>query len=195
MASMALRLLNLRRRRKSGGPSKRILKWWSKQKSAINFAIFLRAPLYFSYGEVQRSNRELAAVVKAVRQIARPDDTIIVGFDSHFLGYRHAGYYLPDYLTIQYPEVPLASTTGVFAMRNQDTRLLSRLSIGSFRSFILFPLPSSDDEYREYMQQVRARFPPGELRSTALNGHEFLTGPVSALRVLFPHALLLENER
>jgi hypothetical protein len=161
--------------------------------AAINFAIFLRAPLYFSYREVQRSEQELAAAVQAVRQIARPEETVIVGFDSHFLGYRHAGYYLPEFLTIQFPEVPLASTTGVFAMRRQDTRLVSRLSLGSFRSFLLFPLPSSDKEYREYMQHVRARFPPGELHVTTWNGREFLTGPVSALHVLFPHALLLEN--
>jgi hypothetical protein len=161
--------------------------------AAMNVAIFLRAPLYFSYREVQRSEQELAAAVQAVRQIATPQETVIVGFDSHFLGYRHAGYYLPEYLTIQYPEVPLASTTGVFAMRHQDTRLISRLSIGSFRSFILFPLPSSDKEYREYMQHVRARFPPGELHVTTLNGQEFLTGPVSALHVLFPHALVPEN--
>ena len=92
--------------------------------AAINCAIFFRAPLYFSYREVRRSQQELAAVVDAVRQIARPDETIIVGFDSHFLGYRHAGYYLPEYLTIQFPEVPLASTTGVFVMRHQDTRLV-----------------------------------------------------------------------
>jgi hypothetical protein len=161
--------------------------------AAMNFAIFFRAPLYFSYREVQRSEQELDAAVKAIRQIADPGDTVIVGFDSHFLGYRHAGYYLPEFLTIQYPEVPLSSTTGVFAMRRQDTRLIQRLPIGSFRSFLLFPLPSSDNEYREYMQHIRARFPAGELRITVLNGREFLTGPVSALHVLFPHALLVEN--
>jgi hypothetical protein len=78
-------------------------------------------------------------------------------------------------------------------MLHQDTRLVSRVSIGSFRNFLLFPLPSSDSEYREYMQHVRARFPPGELHVTDWNGLELLTGPVSALQVLFPHALLLEN--
>lgn len=159
--------------------------------AAINFAIFLRAPLYFSYREVLRSEQELATAVKAIRQIAAPQDTVIVGFDSHFLGYRHAGYYLPEYLTIQFPEVPLASTTGVFAMRYQDTRLVSRLSVGSFRNFLLFPLPSSDNEYRDYMQQVRARFPLYELHATVLNGDEFLTGPVSALPVLFPNTIVV----
>ena len=112
-----------------------------------------------------------------------------MGFDSHFLGYRHAGYYLPEYLTVQFPEVPLASTTGVFAMQDGDTRLVSHLSVASFRNFILFPLPSSDSEYREYMQHVRARFPPGELHEIAQNGSVFLTGPISALHLLFPNAI------
>jgi hypothetical protein len=155
----------------------------------INCAIFLRAPLYFSYREVYRSRQELTSVLAAVRQIARPQETILVGFDSHFLGYRHAGYYLPEYLTIQFPEVPLGSATGVFTMRHQDTRLVSRLSVGSFRDFLLFPLPASGREYREYIQQVRERFPAGTLRVTPQNGFQFLTGPVSALRVLFPNAL------
>ncbi|MCU1337819.1 MAG: hypothetical protein JWO19_3400 [Bryobacterales bacterium] len=157
--------------------------------AAINFAIFFRAPLYFSYEEVRRSQQELTATVASVRQIARPRETLIVGFDSHFLGYRHAGYYLPEYMTMQFPEVPLASSTGVFVMQNQDTRLVSRVSVSSFRNFILFPLPSSDREYRQYLQGVRARFPPGTLRVTVQNGQEFLTGPVSALPVLFPNAL------
>jgi hypothetical protein len=162
--------------------------------AAVNFAIFFRAPLYFSYREVHRSQEELTAALASVRQIARPQETIVVGFDSHFLGYRHAGYYLPEYLTIQFPEVPLASSTGVFAMRHEDTRLVSRLRVDTFRDFILFPLPASDREYREYMQRVRARFPAGELHVIAQNGLEFLTGPVSALGVLFPNAITLQPD-
>jgi hypothetical protein len=157
--------------------------------AAVNCAIFLRAPLYFSYREVRRSERELAATVNAVRQIASPERTLVVGFDSHFLGYRHAGYYLPDYLILQYPEVPLASTTGVFAMRHRDTRVVSRLQIDSFRDFILFPLPSSDPEYLAYMQRVQARFAAGDLHVITSNGRELLTGPATALRVLFPNTI------
>ncbi len=157
--------------------------------AAVNCAIFLRAPLYCSYREVRRSERELAATVNAVRQIASPERTLVVGFDSHFLGYRHAGYYLPDYLILQYPEVPLASTTGVFVMRHRDTRVVSRLQIDSFRDFILFPLPSSDPEYLAYMQRVQARFAAGDLHVITSNGRELLTGPATALRVLFPNTI------
>ena len=161
--------------------------------AAIDVAIFLRAPLYFSYREVQRSQQELIAIQALVRQIARPQQTIVVGFDSHFLGYRHAGYYLPEYLTIQFPEVPFESGTGVFAMRNRNTSLVGHISLDSFRDFILFPLPSSDQEYREYMQRVYARFPAGTLRVIAMNGRELLTGPVSALRILFPNTIALAD--
>jgi len=159
--------------------------------AGINVAFFLRAPLYFSYREVQRSQQELTAALAAIRRIAQPDETVIVGFDSHFLGYRHAGYYLPEYLTIQFPEVPLASATGVFVMQQQDTRLVNRLRAGSFQDFVLFPLPSSGQEYREYLQQVRARYPAGALRVITHNGLDLVTGPASALPVLFPNALYL----
>jgi len=161
--------------------------------AAMNCAIFLRVPMYFSHAEVRRTQQQLFAALTAVRQIAHPRETIIVGFDSHFLGYRHAGYYLPEYLTIQFPEVPLASSTGLFVMQQDDTRLVSRLPVGSFRDFILFPLPSSDQEYGQYLQRVRARFPPGVLRATDQNGLELLTGPVSALHILFPNSIDLER--
>jgi hypothetical protein len=74
-------------------------------------------------------------------------------------------------------------------MQHSDTRLVSRLPVGTFRDFILFPLPSSDSEYREYMQRIRARFPAGELRVITQNGSELLTGPISALHLLFPNAI------
>jgi hypothetical protein len=73
-------------------------------------------------------------------------------------------------------------------MRNRDTRLTSRVDVGSDRYFVLFPLPSSDNEYREFMQHIRGRFPAGVLLVTVQNGIEILTGPISALHVLFPHA-------
>jgi hypothetical protein len=75
--------------------------------AAANTAIFVFAPVYCSYVSVRRFERELETVIRVLPQIASPRDTLIVGFDSHFLGYRHAGYYLPGYLTVQFPEVQL----------------------------------------------------------------------------------------
>lgn len=156
--------------------------------AAANTLIFLYAPLYCSYGAVRRFERELENVVECLPQIASPRDTLIVGFDSHFLGYRHAGYYLPDYLTVQFPEVPLASGTRVFAMQHRDTRLESALPVASLRNFVIFPLPLGDREYSEYVALVRRRFPPGALRTVVCGGHEFAIGPVADLRFLFPVA-------
>jgi hypothetical protein len=155
--------------------------------AAANILIFVRAPMYFSYREVRRSQQELTAVIAALQQIAQPQRTLIVGFDSHFLGYRHAGFYLPRYRTVQFPEVPLASGAGVFTMKDRQTTLVSHLSLDSFRDFIVFPLPSSGMEYGEYMKCFRARFAADGLGVTTLNGIEFVRGPLSALQSLFPH--------
>ena len=154
--------------------------------AAANTMIFLRAPVYCSYGEVRRFESELESIIIALPQLASPRDAMIVGFDSHFLGYRHAGFYLPDYLTVEFPEVRLVSGTRVFAMQHRDTRLEERLPVAPGRSFILFPLPLGDSEYRDYIAGVRKRFAAGELRTVMRGGHEFIMGPVADLPALFP---------
>jgi len=114
---------------------------------------------------------------------------MIIGMDSHFLGYRHAGYYLPGYLTAQYPEVRLAAGKRVFAMRNQDTDVVRVLETGSARNFVIFPLPSNQREYSDYMAGVRARLPAGDLRIVSRGDYEYATGPVEDLHFLFPDVL------
>jgi 4-amino-4-deoxy-L-arabinose transferase-like glycosyltransferase len=154
--------------------------------AAANAMVFIRAPVYCSYREVRRFEIELQNIVKVLPQIASPRETMIVGFDSHFLGYRHAGYYLPDYLTVQFPEVQLGSGKRVFAMQYQNTWLESSLPASSIRNFVIFPLPLGESEYSDYVALVRKRFPAGELRTIERGGHEFAIGPVADLGVLFP---------
>jgi hypothetical protein len=157
--------------------------------AAVNTMVFVCAPLYCSYGEVRRLEAELRNIIQVLPQIASPRETLIVGFDSHFLGYRHAGYYLPGYLTVQFPEVPLTSGKRVFAMQDRDTRLETGLPATPAREFILFPLPSGASEYSNYMALVQKRFPPGELRTVVRGGLAFAMGPVADLGVLFPGAV------
>jgi hypothetical protein len=154
--------------------------------AAANTMIFIFAPVYCSYGHVRRFESELGRIVSALPQVVSRD-ALIVGFDSHFLGYRHAGYYLPAYLTLQFPEVRTASGSGVFTMQNRDTRVLARLPDTSAREFVMFPLPAGDLEYSDYMALVRKRFPPGELRTVIKGGLAFTIGPVADLPLLFPH--------
>jgi hypothetical protein len=154
--------------------------------AAMNSAVFLHAPLYCSWSAVRAFEAELAAIQAALPQIAEPDSTLIVGFDAHFLGYRHAAYYFPDYFTVQYPEVPFPGGPRVFAVEHRSTRLLSRLPTERFSHFVLFPLPRGSGEYDEYVTRVRARFQPGALHNTVSGGREFITGSVFDLPALFP---------
>ena len=158
--------------------------------AAVNAAIFIFLPVYCSYGAERRFEAEIASITGALRQLASPRDAVIVGFDSHFLGYRHAGYYLPGYLTIQFPEVRLVSGTRMFTMQYRDTRVEARLPATSALEFIMFPLPLGDREYSDYLAAVRSRFPHGDLRTVVRGGHEFTMGPVADLRFLFPDACI-----
>jgi hypothetical protein len=156
--------------------------------AAVNSLIFLYAPVYCSWASVRHFEAELRSALAAVPQTASPADTLIVGFDSHFMGYRHAGYYLPAYVVAQYPEVRLVRGMRVFVMEHGDTRLADKLPLTGFRNFLLFPLPTDDAEYRDYVDKVRARFPKGALRTVAAGGHEFSVGAITDLALLFPVA-------
>lgn len=152
-----------------------------------NTAVFLFAPFYCSFREVRNFEAQLTDTVASLRRRFDPEQTLIVGFDSHFLGYRHAAYYLPEFLTVQYPAVPLRSGPRIFAVRGHRTELLSAVPASRFRQFVLFPLPSGR-EYKDYVDLQKARFPAGLLH-TAVGKPEFVTGTASDLGYLFHGAL------
>lgn len=154
--------------------------------ATLNTLIFIFAPVYCSYAAVLRFERELEGIMRTLPEVASPHNSVIVAFDSHFLGYRHAGYYFPDYLTVQFPEVQLASGKRVFAMQYRDTHLATGLPRTAARDFIMFPLPLEDGESNRYMESIRKRFPPGELRRIARGDEDFEVGAIEDLRVLFP---------
>jgi len=154
--------------------------------AALNSAIFLFAPVYCSYTSVRHFEAELTGVLGAIPRAASPADTLIVGFDSHFLGYRHAGYYLPAWYTAQYPQVRLTAGKRIFAMERGDTHLAATLPLTHFRNFLFFPLPSDDAEYAAYMDRIRGRFPKGALRTVEAGGREFTMGAAADLALLFP---------
>jgi hypothetical protein len=150
----------------------------------LNVLIFLRAPVYCSYNEVQKFERELGDVLALLPAVASPHETMILGFDSHFMGYRHAGYYLPDYVTVEYPAVRLASGPRIFTMRHRDTRLAAGLA-GGYKTFIIFPLPREGSGYRDYMAGIKSRFASSDLLDRSSQGRTFITGPISALATVF----------
>ena len=157
--------------------------------AAVNTLIFLASPFYCSYRSVRQFEVQLEGIRAVFPQLGTADDTLIVGFDSHFLGYRHAGYYLPGYLTVEYPEVKLGEGTRVFAMRHRDTRLYAELPLASCRRFVFFPLPGGDASYQQYLADVMRLFPGQSLRTVRIGGYDFITGPIASLPVLFPSAV------
>src|SRR6201999_3186076 len=103
-------------------------------------------PVYFSYRGVRTFEQELAQIRHELPEVSAPGETLIVGFDSHMLGYRHAGYYLDRYVTVQYPEVPLRQGKRIFSMSHRDTWLAQDLAVRDYSRFVLFPLPYGDAE-------------------------------------------------
>jgi 4-amino-4-deoxy-L-arabinose transferase-like glycosyltransferase len=151
----------------------------------INCAIFFSAPLYCSYKSVREFEADLTSVVQDLGGGLDPAKTLIVGFDAHFLGYRHAGYYLPRFVTVQYPEVSYPGGKRVFVMQERSTKVAQRLPIEHLERFVFFPLPKGD-EYATYLGTVQSKLPRGVLTTEVLGSRKVLTGPVSLLPMLFP---------
>ncbi len=154
---------------------------------AVNVLIFVAAPLYCSYGQVRRFEAELENITTALPEVGSSRDTLILSFDSHFNGFRHAGYYLPDYQTVEYPEAHLKEGPRIFSMYERDTHLLTALPVAPYTQFVLFPLPEGDS-YKAYIQKVIDRLPRKSLHTVKVGGHEFVTGKTSDLPLLFPEA-------
>ncbi|HUE01673.1 MAG TPA: glycosyltransferase family 39 protein [Bryobacteraceae bacterium] len=157
--------------------------------AVLNVAIFLFAPLYCSFQAVRHFEAELSRVTAAVRRTFKPQDTLIVGFDSHFLGYRHAAYYLPEFLSVEAPAVLRPGGQRIFAVYERKTTLTATIPVGRFRQFAIFPLPGGSDYYRAYMEKQQGLFPPGVLHSQG-SGPAFVTGPIASLKYLFPEKML-----
>lgn len=156
---------------------------------AVNVLIFVASPFYCSYLHVRQFEAELEAIKTALPQVASANDTLILSFDSHFNGFRHAGYYLPDYLTVEYPEAHLKEGPRIFSMYGRNTRLVTALPAGPYTSFVLFPLPGGDSN-RDYLQKVVDQLPGKSLRMVSAGGRRFVTGSISDLPILFPEATL-----
>ena len=168
---------------RSGRPVLRRAALWAGALG--NCAVFLAAPLYCTHRGVADFERDLISIRNDFLQHADPRTTLIVGFDSHFLGYRHAGYYLPDFVTVQYPEVTYPGGKRVFLMRGGDTQLVAQFSAARFTRFVFFPLPPGA-EYTAYVREVAAKLPQGAVERLHFGSQTVLAAPISALSQLFP---------
>jgi hypothetical protein len=158
--------------------------------AAVNLLIFIAFPAYCSYRSIRHFEAELDQVETAIPQLGPPSDLLIVSFDNHFLGYRHAGYYLPGYLTLEYPEARLLEGPRIFAMHNRDSFLLPGLPSTTCSRFVLFPLPNGNPDYVAYLQKVEKLLPAKDLTTVDLEGHQFVTAPIADLPLLYPKAVV-----
>jgi hypothetical protein len=149
---------------------------------ALNCAVFFLAPLYCTYRGIREFERDLNERVSTIRRRFDPSVTIILGFDSHFLGYRHAGYYLPEYITVEYPEVQYRDGKRVFVMQGGSTRLARSFPSNGIKMFAEFPLPGGDD-YSRLLGRVVSRLPQPPQVDLRV---PYASGPVAALAALFP---------
>ncbi|HUK14876.1 MAG TPA: DUF2723 domain-containing protein [Bryobacteraceae bacterium] len=180
--------------------------WWAQHRAhkafksvllvsaaLLNTSVFLFAPFYCSFRSVRQFEAELTRTTRALRSRFDPADTMIVGFDSHFLGYRHAAYYLPEFLAVEYPAVSQSEGKRIFAVHERRTELLTAIPASRFRQFVFLPLPTGR-QYREYEERQQARFPAGVLSS---QGHDpvFTSGAIASLRHLFPSEMLSHGQQ
>ena len=167
-------------------PNRRGLRWAAAVAGiGINCLIFLRAPLYCTYRSVNELERDLASGRHALEAAVDPATTLIVGFDSHFLGYRHAGYYLPQFVTLQYPEMSYKDGKRAFVMKARDTRALTRIPTAGLRNLVFFPLPPGEP-YDTYLKGVLSKLPAGTARTVTSEGRELVIAPIADLPFLFP---------
>lgn len=155
--------------------------------AALNVILFLWGPWYCSYRSVRALEADLASMQQAVRARFLPRETLLLSFDSHFMGFRHVGYYLPEFMTIVYPEAQLPDGKVALSMRRGQTQLLTRAPNGPTQ-FAMVPLPQGE-RYDRYLAKVIALFPPRVLRPITFGDHRFHVGALSDLRYALPTTL------
>ncbi len=149
--------------------------------AAANTAIYLWIPLYCSHRSVTKFEKELVGITSSIRKIARPRECVILGFDAHFLGFRHAAYYLPEFLTLV---VPRPASRILFSAQYRSTSLVKQAPLDRFPKFLVFLHPAKQ-QYQKYLDQLRPRLRDGALQKETIDGQEFLMGDSRDLAPLF----------
>lgn len=154
----------------------------------INTGLFLYAPVYSSYQAVRRFEKTLANVVQHAQQHREVEIQVIVGFDLHFMSYRHFGYYLPEFTTVLYPPVDLPEGSKVMTLRGRQTVKLSELALRDGDRFLIGIPPGA--EYSKLLDVVSRLFPEGVLFPVGPKDQSYLAGQARDLGTVFPVQVL-----
>jgi hypothetical protein len=149
----------------------------------IHAASFFYLPSYISQVGVMQQAREIQQIEQAVKMIASPGKTLIVGVDASFYGFRHLGYSLPEYQVLSFPEISFSQGLGVFSMQNKRTEIIKTIPTKQYEKFVFYyPGARSMDTYQKLFPKLHA----ANISNVNIDGHEFLLGPASALINIFP---------
>jgi hypothetical protein len=66
-----------------------------------------------------------------------------------------------------------------------DTQVSRAFPVDGFERFLLFPLPEGE-QYTAYLDNVLSKLPQGTVSTIGIGGRNILTGPASAIPMLFP---------
>lgn len=150
--------------------------------AVIHIMLFLYVPLYISQSRIAQQAHDIEQIEQAIRTIAKPEGSLVIGVDAHFYGYRHLGYALPEYQVLSFPEHRFSQGMGVFSMQNRRSKILSRIPIEQYKEFVFYFPDSRDIKiYQELFPTLRSE----SIRTVNINGHAFLMGPVSVLSKIF----------
>jgi hypothetical protein len=146
----------------------------------FNSLIFLFVPLYFGYFNVRETTNRGWQFQAALRRIARPESTVILAFDDLIDGFRIAGYFLPEYLTLEVSDSMLSARGGIVAMRNRRTELLPSVDPDRYKKFVFYP-PYPELGRKPNFEIARTWFPEGALQSVKHGDFEFVVGDLRFL--------------
>jgi hypothetical protein len=149
--------------------------------------VFLYVPSYMGYQYTKNyETNELPAITQILSQVADPANTLVVSMDAYRYGFREAGYYSPEYLVVQHPEMELFSDTKVYAMQGRKTVIMDKIPIEKYSGFVTYPVPENSYTYKRIHEDMTRVFPDGAVSTLSINGYTLIQGPVSELDFLFP---------
>ena len=148
----------------------------------VNTMVFLYVPSYMGYQDRKNYENNILLTQEALNKSIDPASTLVVALDVYRYGFREAGYYSPEYLVVQHPEMPLSSSIKVYAMHNRKTVILDKIPMEKYSRFVVFPTP----RHENVQEELWSMFPEGSVSKVSKNGYTFIEGPSSELKYLFP---------
>ncbi|HHT9126464.1 MAG TPA: ArnT family glycosyltransferase [Candidatus Brocadiia bacterium] len=94
-----------------------------------NLLLFLKFPTYVSVPTIRTLEKNVQVVTSYIRANFSPEETVVLSGNLHYLGFRHAMYYLPDYKVFQTCPIGLYPDRGIFWGANHQTYFSPSINI------------------------------------------------------------------